>query len=102
MRPACGPYLPVTGIPFQNFFVYQDRRLKFGMHIVHKKWNTTIGTTTNGSQPMEANLRSQPGSPTWEPNLGAQPPRPFLKNAANAPTDNNDTSSDLSYRREYL
>ena len=30
------------------------------------------------------------------------PPRPFLKNAANAPTDKNDTLSDLSYRREYL
>ena len=53
MRPACGPYLPVTGIPFQNFFVYQDRRLKFGMHIVHKKWNTMCGLP-----PLSCNIKA--------------------------------------------
>ena len=30
------------------------------------------------------------------------PQRPFLNIAANAPTANNDTSSDSSHRREYL
>ena len=44
--------------------------------------------------------------PTLEVYIGksilSPPQRPFLNNAANAPTDNNDTSSDLSHRRECL
>ena len=28
--------------PFHIFFIYQDKRLKFNMHVVHEKRNTAI------------------------------------------------------------
>ena len=44
-----GPKVP----PFHNFFIHQDRRLNFDMHIVHEKRNTIIricvGQLTQGS-----------------------------------------------------
>ena len=39
------PLLGAESPPFQNFFIYQDRSLKFGMHTAQIKWNTMIVTT---------------------------------------------------------
>ena len=39
------PFRGAEGPPFQNFFIYQDRSLKFRMHTAHIKWNTMIVTT---------------------------------------------------------
>ena len=67
---AKGPLRGAEGPPFQNFFIYQDRSLKFGMHTAHIKWNTMIVTT--GDKTNNRWQRGVPGDKLTSGNDGVQ------------------------------